>query len=91
MFISVQLTPASSKAFQSGSVTSQGFQNDLAYLGVDLQPLHPGTNDPELSTHFFANVNETEANTICARLSESPHVAAAYAKPEGSAPSDLPA
>jgi hypothetical protein len=59
----------------------------LSELGLQLEPLHPGTSEPELATHFFITVPDAEAaEEVSRRLRESGAVEAAYVKPPGAAP-----
>jgi hypothetical protein len=83
MFITVHLTPA---AFRAG-VPDAPLSQTLADLGVTLEPLHPGTTDPDLAGQFFADVPEASADDICARLLAHPAVVAAYTKPPDGPPS----
>jgi len=60
----------------------------LSELGLYVQPLHPGTEDPELSTQFFVSVpNEELAVEVSRRLRESKVIEAAYVKRPGAPPS----
>jgi hypothetical protein len=59
----------------------------LAELGLDVEPLHPGTTDPELATHFVITVpDEQSAAEVSRRLRETGAVEAAYVKPPDAAP-----
>jgi hypothetical protein len=52
-----------------------------------LLPLHPGIDDPELATHFYATIaSEMEANKLIGKLLELPSVTAAYIKPHDEPP-----
>jgi hypothetical protein len=56
-------------------------------LGVSLQPMHPGTDDPELSRKFRSEVpDRDEAEQVAASLMESDAVEAAYYKPDAELP-----
>ena len=58
----------------------------LRSAGAALQPLHPGTTDPELRAWFYADVDEANAARVVAACLELPVVTAAYVKPEESPP-----
>ena len=54
---------------------------------LTLQPIHPGTKDPNLQTYFMLEVQDPEtAQEIVDRLQQLPGVEAAYIKP----PDELP-
>ena len=87
MFITVHLTPAAATV-RLGRATGadDGLGQTLADLGVDLEPLHPGTADPELAGQFYASVADAAAAETCAHLRQHPAVVAAYPKAAGSPP-----
>jgi hypothetical protein len=85
VFVTVHLTPAAAAAQRAGAADDQ-LTRMLADLGVALEPLHPGTADPDLAGQFFADVPAASANDTCARLLAHPAVVAAYPKPAGSPP-----
>ena len=58
----------------------------LAKLGLTLQAMHPETDDPELQSWFWAEVDDEEAAGTAARLLKLPNISAAYVKPVDSAP-----
>lgn len=54
----------------------------IQQLGVELHPLHPGTEDLELASYFRVVVeDETEATRITAVLRKHGGVEAAFVKP----------
>jgi hypothetical protein len=56
-------------------------------LGIDVQPLHPGETDPQLSRYFTAEVDDPGAAEAAAeRLRSCPGVEAAYVKARGAPP-----
>lgn len=56
-------------------------------LGVLLEPVHPGAEDPLLALYFMVEVpDSTTAERVIARLRESSAIEAAYLKP----PNELP-
>lgn len=55
--------------------------------GVALQPMHPGTDDPDLMRFFTVEVPDgASAEQVVARLQEDTEVEAAYLKP----PDEMP-
>ncbi len=59
----------------------------LAPFGVTLEPLHLGTDDPELQTHFWVNVpDQAVAERILQRLHQLKVIQAAYLKPPDAMP-----
>jgi hypothetical protein len=56
-------------------------------LGVNLVPIHPGSQDPQLATHFIVEVpDEKSAEELKARLLSSKGVVGAYIKPRDELP-----
>jgi hypothetical protein len=59
----------------------------LAELGVQLEPLHPGSSDPELASQFYVSVaDEEDGERVATRLRSVPGVEAAYLKPPDEPP-----
>lgn len=92
MQVSVRVQPDVAPAFQ-GTDAPPAEVNDLRLeleaLGVGLEPMHPGIDDPELATYFTVEVpddDEEIAAQVLVVLSESALVDAAYVKP----PDELP-
>jgi hypothetical protein len=57
-------------------------------LGVALEPLHPNTIDPDLSSYFLVNAPDLEtAQRVIDRLQRSGKIEAAYIKPPDAPPS----
>jgi hypothetical protein len=52
-------------------------------LGLDLRPMHPGIDDPELASYFTADGGDDRvaAETAAARLNELDAVEGAYVSP----------
>jgi len=71
-------------AIESLSGPPGALQQTLRTLGIQLQPLHPNIDDPQLSTYFTAEVDDTAAERVMAALNAEPAVEGAYpaAKPE---------
>lgn len=70
-----------------GEVTpsSQQVVDEAARLGVEIEPVHPGTTSPELVTHFTAYVPDAEtALKVAEALGQSDAVEAAYHVPPAS-------
>ena len=58
-----------------------------AVSGVALQPMHPGTDDPDLMRFFTVEVPDgASAEQLIARIQHDPEVEAAYLKP----PDEMP-
>jgi hypothetical protein len=56
-------------------------------LGVVLEPMHPGTADPDLIRYFTVEVpDQVTAERVIARLQQSKAVEAAYLKPPDAMP-----
>jgi hypothetical protein len=54
----------------------------LEKLGVELEPMHPGTRDPFLAPYFIVEVPDSEtAERIVTHLRQSGAIEAAYIKP----------
>lgn len=82
MEISVQLKP---DAIPSELDELRG---RLDQLGVELEPVHPGEDDPLLAPYFAVEVPEDEglADGVLSVLNESAAVEAAYVKPAAELP-----
>lgn len=90
MFVTVHLREDVARELPQNGVQSpdtSSLLHTLAQRGVALQALHPGSTDPQLSTHFFASVeSESAASDLTRCLLKSPAVLAAYVKPPDAAP-----
>jgi Asp-tRNA(Asn)/Glu-tRNA(Gln) amidotransferase B subunit len=59
----------------------------LEKLGLNLEPMHPGTDDADLATYFSIAVPEGhDPEDVAKRLRASKAVKAAYVKPRGEPP-----
>jgi len=59
----------------------------LHQVEARLEPVHPGTTDPELSRYFTAIIDSfADASAVCDRLANVPGVEGAYIKPEDALP-----
>ncbi len=85
MKITLQLSRPMARALREKSSQQPDAQNLLRLareLGVDLVPLHPGTEDPRLATYFTADVPDAaRAQEVVEQLQKSDAVTAAYVKP----------
>ena len=51
-------------------------------FGTIIKPLHPGTKDPHLITHFMVELTDkATADRMSSRLLQSKYIEAAYIKP----------
>ncbi len=58
-------------------------------LGIELQPLHPGTTSAELAGQYYVTVNEGEVERVLQQLRQHSAVEAAYVKPTDEPPSRI--
>ena len=83
MQIVVQLKPALARQVHS----ARGGIAQAVVSGVVLQPIHPGTSDPDLMRFFTVEVlDRASAEQLIARLQQDAEVEAAYIKP----PDEMP-
>ena len=82
MRITVQLTSSATKDARA-AVDSTASRSVLPWLDYQLRPVHPDTDDPDLSSYFTVDVSERdEAEDLARELMEDPAVQAAYIKPD---------
>jgi len=90
MQVTVHLSPEAARELNSLRTvrrSTNALMNQLGQLKIELLPLHPGIDDPELATHFYATIaSEMEANKLIGKLLELPSVTAAYIKPHDEPP-----
>jgi hypothetical protein len=90
MSLVVQLDPETAKALRKDGRkrgASAGLEKHLRATGVKLVPMHPESDDPELSTWFHATVPaNSDVEEISRGLRAHSPVLAAYPKP----PTELP-
>ncbi|MFQ5633093.1 MAG: hypothetical protein ACE5I1_30360, partial [bacterium] len=56
-------------------------------LGVTLEPMHPGTDNPQLVRYFYIEIPEPlTAEQVIAQLRQSKAIEAAYQKPPDALP-----
>jgi hypothetical protein len=85
MKITIQVPQSLARALRERS-PQQADARELLHLvrelSVDLVPLHPGTDDPQLATYFTVDVADAaRAQEVAERLQQSDAVVAAYVKP----------
>jgi hypothetical protein len=72
---------------KSPSVESQELLRTVADIGVSVEPLHPGIDDPRLVRYFRITVPDpVVAEQVIARLWQLPAVEAAYIRPPDATP-----
>jgi len=54
--------------------------------GVTLEPMHPGVDDDELRTWYYADVDDERTDEVLDRLRREDSIEAAYVKPPESLP-----
>jgi hypothetical protein len=89
--ISVQVQPDLAAAVhgrESPTAEVDDLNRSLEELGLSLQPVHPGADDPLLAPYFTVEVPDDEelAVRVLAVLEESGAVEAAYVKPPAEPP-----
>jgi hypothetical protein len=88
--VQVQLSPDTALVFHQrkpSSKQSEKLQRVLNELGISLQPVHPGIEDPILIPFFEIEISDTSSGQqIIERLNELESVEAAYIKPRDEAP-----
>lgn len=88
MFITIQVTQEEADRLRKGKGHPPSrLDRALEDLQIDLRPIHPGTNDPDLSTFYFASVAQPQFEQLRKRLLAIPTVIAVFDKPEDSLPS----
>ncbi|MGW8392666.1 hypothetical protein [Pseudoduganella sp. HUAS MS19] len=89
MQLVVKLAPAISQVNPGGDAQSftPELKRTLTALALDLQPMHPGSSDPDLSGFFYAEIPDQEAAAHAASLlQQAPGVLSAYLKPRDEMP-----
>ncbi len=61
-------------------------KSEAAQRGVSLQPLHPGTSDPDLATYYIARGDSAGLQDVIDQLLGLEGVEGAYKKPRGEPP-----
>jgi hypothetical protein len=89
MEITLQVRPDVARALQRGppSAESQELLKAAADLGVSLEPIHPGAEDPLLISYFTVAVSDpASVEEVVNRLRQCRAVEAAYVKPPDALP-----
>ncbi|MGH9881298.1 MAG: hypothetical protein ACRD6N_07665 [Pyrinomonadaceae bacterium] len=88
--ITLQVRPEVARALQhrgQPSAESEELLKTAANLGVSLEPIHPGTEDPILISYFTAAVADPDSvEQVLDRLRQCRAVEAAYVKPPDALP-----
>ena len=88
-YVTVQVQPEAADDLQRGEATdaSQELFEVTRELGVELAPMHPGVEDPELATYYRVEAPDDEtAARVVDRLQGLKAVGAAYVKPRDAPP-----
>jgi len=86
MQVTIQLSPQLLSAVRENSALRE-IEQLVAQLGGKLDPMHPGTTDPELRAFFVADLTDgPDLEASLHRLRTHPGVEAAYLKPADEAP-----
>jgi len=80
--VMVQLAANIATTFSKGGGVAAPLRRALKELGVTLEPVAPGIDDPHLARYFQATVaSDDEAAKVATRLTDVPGVTAAYMQP----------
>ena len=77
MRVSIKLT---------SDAAARGVFDKTGEAGVTLEPMHPGVDDDELRTWYYADVDDERAEEVAERLRREEGIEAAYIKPDESLP-----
>jgi len=90
MEITLQLKPNVARALANREPLTEDSDELLktaAELHLSLVPLHPGVEDPQLTTYFTAEVaDHAHVQEVISRLRQCHAVEAAYVKPQDAMP-----
>ena len=88
--VSITLHPEAARALGRRAPhtgESERLLSHVEKLGVSLEPIHPGEDDPLLAPHYRVEVDdEGMAGQVVEALRGEPAVAGAYVKPEAEPP-----
>jgi hypothetical protein len=91
--VAVHVRPDVALALQgreAATAASEDLLREASRLGVSMEPVHPGTDAPDLLTHFAVYVDDAEkARAVAESLQRSDAVEGAYVTPSTS-PADPP-
>jgi hypothetical protein len=82
-----RLSPTRGSATESLVAGAQELQSAEEELGISLKPMYPGQSHPTLAPFYFIDVpDQTTAEKVIARLTQSAWVDAAYLQPDAELP-----
>jgi hypothetical protein len=94
LYINITVSPevaADLLRSQSRSTAAREILDIVSDYGLEVEPLHPGVEDPLMSRNFFIAVPDQEiAEEVVARLQALPAVESAYFTPPGEPPGESP-
>lgn len=80
MRVSIKLTS------DAASESARTLLETAAQASVTLEPMHPGVDDDELRTWYYADVDDERTEEVLDRLRRDEAIEAAYVKPPESLP-----
>jgi hypothetical protein len=87
MDVVIQLSPVTERSASSHKQRLTAVRKVLGKLAGQLEPVHPGIDDPELANTFRVRVPDAKsAAKVVEAVRKVPSVAAAYIKPQDEAP-----
>lgn len=89
MRVSIKLTSDAAAQLQGSASASEPTRTLLettGQAGVTLEPMHPGVDDDELRTWYYADVDDERTDEVLDRLRHDAAIEAAYVKPPESLP-----
>jgi len=88
--VTLQLADDAADALHGGSdapAAADPVKELAAEVGATLQPIHPGSEEPQLKRYFALDVaDDVAADQVAAAFREQAEVEAAYVKPPASPP-----
>lgn len=89
MRVSIKMTPQAAAELH-GDVAGSELKERLAAtaedVGTSLEPMHPATEDYELRTYFYADVDDNRVDELIERLNQEQEIEGAYVKPPDALP-----
>jgi hypothetical protein len=89
MRVSIKLTSDAAAQLQghaSATDATRVLLDRTGEAGVTLEPMHPGVDDDELRTWYYADVDDERTDEVLDRLRHDEAIEAAYVKPPESLP-----
>jgi hypothetical protein len=89
MRISIKSTPKAAAEILGESQESKETRSVVAAVqraGAALQPMHPGTDDDELLSYFYADVDDERVEELLKSMEKSDAIEGAYIKPPDALP-----